>query len=215
MDGSALEPRKLRPWYLVAAMIATWVLGVFNASGGCQVIRYLRGADDLAQSADTAEASTPLARTRRVVESTSLQAISKHHRVVFPLSAAKLILGLVLLIASGRALVGRPRSRRLMLQVIAASAVLEVAEFILMAPVRDAVAVAVATDIVENQPDAYQWMTRAEAASLFESVARWSERVRFGGTLVLVYGGAAWALTRERSKAFYLAMEQALAAGQP
>jgi len=189
---------------------------MLSATSGCQGVRYLRGASDVAPSAQPPEAAeTSFARTRQVVERAYLTTLAEQHRTAFPVSVAKMLLGIFLLVASGRGLVGRPGSRMLALQAIGASAALEVVEFVLMQPVHDAVAKAMALDAMQNQADIYPWLSPEELRSMFEAVALWAERLRFAGTLVVVYGGAAFALTRAQSKAYFAAMSQALRDQEP
>jgi len=198
-----------RPWYLIAAMCLTWITGVFGATGGCGNISFLRGAPLPAELREPATDDThPVIRSAMVRERVRLEELAKAHQVALPISIAKLILGLLLVLASGFALVGRPRSRSLALQLVVANAILALVEYELLTPVRDAMLQAAAVDAVEGGGlgAEVQELSRDEAVAAVQSLYLWVERLRLLTLEAGVYGGAALALTRQRTKDFFAAV---------
>lgn len=207
-------PQRLRPWYLVLAMCVTWVVGVFGATSGCSNLSYLRGSHQLPtalQDADDPEAH-PWIRSSIVRERARLQSLAEKHREAFPLAVAQLLLFSLLVLASGAALAGRRNARQLVLQVLAANAVLAGVEWVLMDGVREAMAQAVALDTVEHGQGALPDMGSEESIEMYRSIHLWLERLRFAMLELGVFGGAAYALTRERTKQFFDAVATASSA---
>ena len=204
------DARKLRPWYLVAAMGLMWVMGVFGATGGCSELSYLRGSqempDEITRGVD--EAEHPIMRIEMVRQQARLLALAQMHARAFPLAAARMLLCLLLVLVAGAAIAGRRHARTLALQAIAGNAILVVIAYLLHGPVRDAIASAVAEDAVENVSGPLPGMNREQTVELFRSQQLESERLRVGLELS-VFAMAALALARPRSKAYFAAMEAA------
>ena len=204
------ELRKLRPWYLIVAMSLMWVMGVFGATSGCSEVSYLRGShemqDDLQQSVE--EATHPLVRMELVRQQARLVALAKMYQRAFPLSAARMLLCLLLVLAAGSAIAGRSGARNLALQAIAANAALAALAFVLMTPVRDTVADAVAADAVENGAGLIDGQSREQSQAFYRQAQIDSERLR-GGLELSMFALAGVALTRRRTKKWFLALEEA------
>ncbi|MEZ4442606.1 MAG: hypothetical protein R3B72_26165 [Polyangiaceae bacterium] len=204
--------RKLRPWYFVAAMGVMWVMGVFGAMSGCSEVGYLRGShemtDELRREID--ETDNPLWRMELVRQQARLEALAEHHDRAFPLSVARMILCSLLVVASGSALAGRKGARGLALQAILANASLALLTFALLTPVRRASADAVARDAAVHQPLPLPDLGEAEAIDFYRNQQLDAERLR-AGLEAFVFGLAALALTRRRTRAYFEAAEQALA----
>jgi hypothetical protein len=206
------SPRRMRPWYFVAAMCLTWVVGVFGATGGCAELSFMRGSQQLPDALEEqTEAQTePLERLPLVMEKARLAALAEHHRQAFPLSAAQLLLCALLALVSGAAIAGRRGSRVQALQIVAANAALALLAYLLLSPVRDAVAEAVANDIAQFGPGSLAELDDGTgAATTWRSLYHWGEILRLLLLEAVVFGSAALALTRQRTKDFFAAAEQA------
>lgn len=202
-----LQPKpRLRPWYLVATMSLVWVVGVFGATGACSNLAYLRGSQRMPSTLQSdAEDSRnhPWIRSGMVRERARLEALAAQHRVAFPLSVAKLLLNMLLVVAAGAALTGRPGARSFTLQVLAASAALAAVDWVLMTEVREAMAQAVAADAVDHGLGTVPDLDREQSVELVRAIHLWAERFRLAMLEVGVFGGAAYALTRQRTKEFF------------
>jgi hypothetical protein len=196
----------MRPWYLVAAMLLTWLIGVQGLMSGCSVVTLLRQGSiaDVSAEVGKQETSDPLQTIPMVIQAAQLKAMGEAQEVTFPLNAAKLLLSGMLVIMSGLAMSGRPGVRALALQVVVANALLAVADYALTRSVRagwiDAVARAgemlpqalPQRDIVMNH--ATWW---------------WVARIRFGVFELGVFALAALALTRRRTRGYFDAVAEA------
>ncbi len=191
-------------------MCLTWVVGVFGATAGCQDLSYLRGSQQLPDMLES-EADRddhPVLRSGVVREKARLQALGKLHQVAFPIRVGKLLLGALLVLASGAALAGRPSARAWTLQAVIANAALAALDFAAMGPVRDAMADAVARDVIATAGSALPGLGTEESIELYRGLFLWVERFRLALLEVGVFGGAAYVLTRQRTKAFFRAMAQ-------
>lgn len=201
------SPRKLRPWYLVVAMCVTWVIGVFGATSSCSELGFLRGSqnmpDEISRGVD--ETDHALWRMELVRQRARLEALADLHDRAFPVGAAQLVLSILLLIASGSAISGRQGARGLAMQAIAANIALSLVAFALLAPVRQRSAEAVAQDAVENGPGPVGGMDRNQSIDFYRQQQIDSERLRLG-LEVVVFGLAALALTRRRTKDYFAAV---------
>ncbi|MBW2457089.1 MAG: hypothetical protein JRI68_21415 [Deltaproteobacteria bacterium] len=194
-------------------MSLTWVVGVFGSIGGCAELSYLRGSQELPDAIEkqTEAQADPLERLPLVMEEARLTALAEHHQRVFPLSAAQLLLFVLLALVSGAAIAGRRGSRNHAVQVVAANAALAFLAYLLLSPVREAVGEAVAKDItVHGAGPLLQVDTAEQAAATWRSLYQWGELLRLLLLEVAVFGGAALALTRQRTKDFFALVEQTL-----
>jgi hypothetical protein len=147
-----------------------------------------------------------------VHEAAYLRAISEQQHVTFPLQVAKLLLSGLLVVASGLAMRGRKGARALALQVLAANAMLALADYVLTRSIRSAWIEAVAQtgemlpalpaqSGASSEQAFWTWTTR-------RPLLWWSARIWFVldlGALVL----AAIALTRAKTKVFFDAVARA------
>lgn len=211
-DVPKLDVRKLRPWYLIAAMCLMWIIGVFGATSGCSEVSYLRGSHqmqaDLERGVD--EATHPMVRMELIRQQARLVALANMYRHAFPLSAARMLLCLLLVLAAGSAIAGRAGARSLALQAIVANAALAALSFVLMTPVRHSVADVVAQDAVNHMAaGGAVGQTREQALDFYRRASIDSERMR-AGLEMCMFAIAALALTRRRTKAWFSALEQAV-----
>jgi hypothetical protein len=202
------RPRSLRPWYLVATMLLTWLIGVRGFMAGCGTAMYLRGgtAPDVAAVATQArDQGDAFQFTFMVLEAAQARALSEHQDVSFPLSVGKMLLGGLLVIASGLALGGRPGTRSFALQVLFANLAFVALDYGLTRGVRS---------------DWIEMVTRAgtllppgvpERDGLMNPDLWWTaERVRFVLFELTLLGAATLALTRERTKTYFEAVARAI-----
>lgn len=201
----------MRPWFLTLAMSLTWIVGVFGATSGCSDVSFLRGSREMPRFVrkQSQAGDHPVMRSSAVAQQARLEAVRSIHQRLFPLSLAKLMLAIGLVLVSGAAMAGRRGAQRLALQMITANAVLAAVYFGLTAPVRDAVAMAMATDAVDHGSSLPN-MSRAESIELLRHVYQGMDWLRLGILEVAIFGGAAVALTRERTQRYFDAVAETL-----
>lgn len=154
-----------RPWYLGLALFALWLYGLTTSASGCSNVGYLRGSHELpdtvarmleesrrAPESDRGEPAAgvrhPLVRASLVREQARLEATAAEHRRAFPIALAQTMLGLLLVFVAMGLLAGRGRLRALALQTLSAHGALVVVTYLTLAPVREAMASAVAEELV-------------------------------------------------------------------
>jgi hypothetical protein len=192
---------KLRPWYLVAAMVLTWFVGVYGLSFGATIASLLRSG----RLPDVTTAALHTDTLRAVGEYAALQqirALLVHPGVSFPLAVAQVLLSGLLVVASGLAIGGRKGARGLALQALAANAVLVVAAFALT-PFQRAAYVDGFLKAVENAS-----IPAPQREAFTPSMLLWIVRTRFVLDLSVLALGAL-ALTRARTKDFFAAVARA------
>jgi hypothetical protein len=186
-----------RPWFLVAALIMTWLVGMYGMSSGCDTVAYLRAGavpsedsviDQARQAGDKIDAFRILATGAR------RQAIAEAHARALPLGIGQALLSLVLVVASALALAGRPYGQRLLTQALLANVIFAIAAYALL---RDMRASYVATlTRTAGELDTIDPRMLALKARVWEAVII---GVRDIGTLVL----AMIALRTKRARAFF------------
>src|SRR5262249_3283942 len=105
-----------RPWYLVAALVAGWLLGANAMSDGCQTIQYYRGE---ALNMQAPPELTDVAARQRVVELAQkyVAVMDAARGRLLPIGVALLVLGAAMVMLSARAMSGRPGARGALVQV--------------------------------------------------------------------------------------------------
>jgi hypothetical protein len=193
---------RIRPFYLVAALLLTWFVGVHGLNTGFSYASFLRSGTlpDLSAAAKNAGAMAGVLEAAGVE---ALKAMLAHGRVTFPLAVAEVILSGLLVVASGLALGGRRGSRSLALQAIVANALLAILEYLITPGVRAGYTEgwihAVAT--LSVTPEERDILTNV-------GLLQWGFRLRLGFYLGALALGAL-ALTRERAKSFFEAVARA------
>lgn len=210
MDSSIPPPpsirRKLRPWYLVAAMALTWFIGVKGLTTGWTIASFLRSGltPDVVTATRNAESAGHMAEFAQLWGAVEIESMQAIRRITFPLSIAQVLLSGLLVIASGLAMTGRRGSRTLALQALFANAALAGISYALTRGVR-----AQCIEAVIRAADAlpHDLPQRAELAN--REAMWWIARIKLGvvdiGTLAL----GALALTRLRTKTFFEAAARA------
>ena len=193
-ESSAPPARKkrLRPWYLVAAMVVTWFIGVQGLTDGLRVATFLHHgvvptADD--EATDDGAPPRPSALPPR-------PALADARDTTFPLAVAEALLSGLLVVASGFAMSGRKGARSLAVQAIGVNAVYLILEYALTPAIRAAwVETFARTAEAMPKPNDYAIFTSREFL--------WGlDRARLAVHLG-VLGLGALALTRPRTKAFF------------
>lgn len=212
MDSSIPPPPpsrsavRLRPWYLVAAMVMTWFIGLSGLTTGWATAKLLRDGTlpDVAAALHAAQGSGTMADFGALLRAAEISARLTHASVTFPISVAQALLGGLLVVASSLAMSGRRGARALALQAILATAVLMAVDFALTRGVRGAVIDALVTASGALPPGAPARDRFGDAGALW-----WAMRmvlvIRDLGPLAL----AALALTRARTKTFFDAVARA------
>lgn len=118
--------RPRRPLYLSISLLLVWLMGLMGATDGLGSIDILR--EPHAALSLVERTLDPKARQLREA---MIQAVIDARHLAAPLAAAGLVLGSLLAIAAGRAMFGRGRGHKLLVQAVVAYAVyLPVAYFI-------------------------------------------------------------------------------------
>jgi len=206
ISPAGASPRSLRPWYLVAAMVMTWFIGVQSMNAGCDTVRQVRNGAviEVAAATEAARKEDPRQLILTVHDAARAKAAIEMRQVTFPLGVAKLLLAGLLVIASGLAMAGRPGARSLALQALVANVALSVVAYALTRDMR-----AQWIDAVARAGAALPQVEETEARLLDPHVLWWFERTRL---VVLDIGAmllAAIALTSRRSASFFAAVAAA------
>lgn len=188
--------KRLRPWFLIAALLATLVMGLRGASNGCGTVAYLRAGAMPDESTALDEANRDPSRGFWVLDETAqLRAIAETRKVMFPLGVAEAILSMLLVIASAGVLAGRPGSPRFAKQVFAASAALSIATFALTYPMQ--------AKYVESLKRTTSSMELPKWTSYVLPIAPYKGLIRALAFQLVPLGLAALALRSARSRAFF------------
>jgi hypothetical protein len=195
-----------RPWYLVGALLFSWIFGAAAFVDGCNNIMLLRQgnldlADKFGSVADEGVRAAQIAATEQYFDVW----FAAHNRL-FPLNVASFLLGAALVWAAARAMAGRAAARGPVMQIALAQAALAIVTYILTPDVR-AAQIALALSQVRDSggdADAIAWVTRN-----YPKIAR----VLMTGFLVarsLFALAIVFCLTRVRSREFFEATERRL-----
>lgn len=195
--------RKLRPWFLVVALIVAWFVGAYGATSGCTTVAILREGvvpDRTSLEQAIGGAPEPAQAIAVAHEAARLRAMAVRGETAFPLGVARLLLSTALVVACAMAMAGRPGARTFAMQAVLAYAVYAGIDYALSRPMR-------ADWIPEVAAAAAEIARGAPAQAPFADVRFWTwfERMRFGvlelGTMTLAF----LALASARSKAFFAA----------
>lgn len=202
--------RRLRPWYLVLAMVLTWLVGVSGLMSGCSTVMVLQqdSIADISTELEKQGSPGPVQTVWVAIYSAQFKATIEAHAVTFPLNAAKLLLSGLLVVASVLAMGGRPGARPLALQALAANAVLAAIDYALTRSVR-ASWIEAASRVGDMMPRPFENTKDLEAqGALLRLITSrhfwwWFERIRLMVIDLGIFGFAAFALTRQRTKVFF------------
>lgn len=187
--------RRLRPWFLVAALLATLLVGMRGASAGCATVAYLRAGSMPDESSAIDEAGRDPARAFWVLDEVAhLRAIAEARRVTFPLGVAEGLLSVLVIVASAAVLVGRPGSARIARQVFVAYAAMAIASFALTYPMQ--------AQYVESLRRTAQTVELPQWTSYVLPVAPYKGLIRLLAFQLLPVGLGLLAMRSGRSRAF-------------
>jgi hypothetical protein len=208
VDSSVPPPpprsrNKLRPWYLVAAMVLTWFIGVHGLNNGFSTADFLRKGT-LPDSSTAALHAGTMADVLELAGLSAQGAMLSHARTIFPLSVAEVILSGFLVVASGLAMSGRRGARSLALQAIVANALWLIAWFVLTPMLRAAYLEGFlrAMDTVTLAPE-------QRAALANPGYLLWAWRIKLIVFDLGLLGLGALALTRTRTRTYFAAVARA------
>jgi hypothetical protein len=201
-----------RPWYLVVALVLVSLAGVTAAADGCTIVGYYRGAlpmeAPLADGISTVDAELIQEATDRLKST-----LEQERRVVFPMAASGLVLGMAMFAFAAAAMAGRDGARRAVTQLVAVRAVVLGVEFMTTRHVREADEelrrARTAADIRSAHAQQADYMIAQQEA--------WPKRFGRGVAVgvvtikILAFGLVVLALTRQRTRAFYEAAGEAFA----
>ncbi|MFO0618156.1 MAG: hypothetical protein U0414_36525 [Polyangiaceae bacterium] len=188
--------KRVRPWFLVAAMLVTLLVGLRGASNGCGTVAYLRAGAMPDEAAALDEAARDPGHALLILdESAQLRALAEARRVTFPLGVAEAIVSALLILMSAGVLVGRPGAPRLARQVLAVAAALSIATFVLTYPMQ--------AQYVESLRRTAAQAELPRWASWFLPMTPYKALIRMLALQLVPLGLAALALRAERSRAFF------------
>lgn len=196
-DLHETERRGLRPWFLVASLILTWLVGMQGMTAGCHWVSFLRGGSVPDTSVAVEEARNAPNETRQfqiLSDNAEAQAIAETRERAFPLAVAGILLSGLLVVGSALALAGRPGSPRLLIQALVANATLAVVGFALSSHMRSLYVSGLADSARELA------FVRPETFAMRARVAVWARFLIFDVGAMVMAGAA---LFTRRSKAFY------------
>jgi len=197
-------------------MILAWLIGVQGLSEAFATLVYLREGNlpDVATlTQGLKDAAEPIEALMALQEAARLRTLGEMSYLAFPLSAGRFLLSVLLVIASGMAMSGRPGARLLAIQALLANAALATVTFWLLRDARYAWVDSImrVSEVLPTLPatapaDEREFWTRF---LMNRRVWLWLPRVRLilfdVGALLL----AAITLTSPRTKAFFEAVAAA------
>ncbi len=127
------ERHVTRPFYLVAAMVLLWILGVETLlQAGTTAMRLREGGFDDVATIARSGGGDPQNLIVQILVTARLSVLATMPHLAFPLSVARALLASTLVLGSTMVLVGRPSSRNLALQALGANAAFAILEYVLL-----------------------------------------------------------------------------------
>jgi hypothetical protein len=199
-----------RPWYLAFALLAAMSLGMVGGCSGMLVMATLHAdvgdvstqCEPEVASADGTTNADDADRVRSLCEAW-LTSLSNARSRVFPISIATLLLGYGAVFFAARARRGRASARPLLVQLVAAQAVLGIVAYMLQPDTRRA-----ETEFAIAKATAQQRARTPDSSEVREAIRIGQAGARLAAPLWLAFNELAYllvilALTRPRSRAFF------------
>ncbi len=205
---------KARPWYLAAALIAASVFGLTAMREGFATVAYHTEtrADSgaiFAQHDGAANATEADREAATALIDRELDAHDAQRKRLFPLGVAGMLLGGAIFLVAFRAMAGRMTARNMLLQLVAAQAVLAMASYALTGELRRAEVENAQQALVVHPREGMSDAENEQFVAVNRAMIRVLHPIRLGfhtlaSLLILV------ALTRPRSRAFFEATSDVL-----
>lgn len=183
--------RPRRPLYLSISLLLVWLMGLMGATDGLGSIDILR---DPHAALSTVERT--LDAKAMQLRSAMIHAVMDAHDIAAPLAAASLVLGSLLAIAAGRAMFGRGRGHKLLVQAIVAYAIYLPLAYLLGRPIRQGMLATL--DAVQSEGVLVDGLTATELA-LGANFLAWWWKIALGGQLVIL-GVVLYILNRPQAR---------------
>lgn len=194
--------RSLRPWFLVASLVVTWLVGMQGMTGGCHTVAYLRGGSipDASLSVEAARQAPNQAQAFKILSADAeARAIAETRERTFPLAVAAILLSGLLVLGSALGLAGRPGAPRLLGQALVANIALAVVDYALTSHTR-ALYLDELTSSARELAAATSTFIRPESFATKGRILLGMRLIVFDiGALVVAFG----ALFTKRSRAFF------------
>lgn len=183
--------RPRRPLYLTISLLLVWLMGLMGATDGLGSIDILR--DPHAALSVVERTLDPKAQQLREA---MIQAVISTREVAAPLAAAGLVLSSLLAIAAGRAMFGRNRGHKLLVQAVVVYAIYLPIAYVIGRPIREDMLARL--DLADSAEVTIDGLTAAELALGADFLAWWWRIVL--GFQLLVLGAVLFVLTRPRAR---------------
>lgn len=191
---------RLRPWYLVAAMMLTGFVGFNGLNTGAANAIFLREGrlPDLTAAGHAARSSLDMLDFAALVRAAELSAMLSHVKLTFPIAVAEALLSGLLMFASFLAMGGRRGARSLALQAVVANALLAVGAYVLTRGMRAEWMDVVMRTVAAMPATAPQHLAFGDPSKLW-----WITRIKLFFIELSPLALALFALTRARTKSFF------------
>lgn len=183
-------------------MLLAWCIGVRGFQEGLARIAFLRSGriPDVATAARNVEGSFDLPALIALFDASLFEAMQRSYRVMMPICIAQLLLGGLLMVASGMAMSSRRDARGLAVQALVANAALAFVAYTLTRGVRGA-----ALDAVTRATSALPLDLPQRSTFSVREMFWWASRISSACQIGLLGLGVV-ALTRRRTKAYFDAL---------
>ena len=181
------------PWFLLAAMVMTWFIGMYGVSAGCETVAYLRAGN----MPEAVSATTQAKDVRELISVSKRRAIAEARERTLPLAVGEALLSLVLVVGSVLAMAGRKGGRSFVTQALVANAAFLVVDYALTRNVRGTYI----AEVAQAGPELFS--RKQDHTASLDQLLWWSERIK----LVLLdlgsLGIAFIAVRATRSRAYF------------
>jgi hypothetical protein len=192
----------------VVALVLVSLAGVTAAAEGCQTIGYYRNALTIEAPITDGISEVDQAAIRAATDRYTA-ALDEDKRIVFPIAASEVILGMAMFAFAAAAMSGRDGARRALTQIVAVRAGVLILSFFMTKRVR-----AAGDEVGHARDIALMRVADGDRAeSIVGAVDRHRKSIALAGVTVkaIALGLVVLALTRRRTRDFYETAEAQLA----